>query len=40
MATEIELKAWVSDPLELKEKLSSLAVLKGFFERNDAFFVT
>lgn len=38
MATEIELKAWVMDPGELKNKLSKLAVFKGTFEKNDTFF--
>ena len=38
MAIEIELKAWVSNPQELRTKLSSLAVFKGTFEKNDVFF--
>ena len=40
MAIEIELKAWVKDPQELKMKLSKLAVFKGNFEKNDIYFST
>jgi len=38
MATEIELKAWVSNPEELGRKLSGLAVFIGNFEKSDAYF--
>ena len=38
MTIEIELKAWVQDPLELKKNLSSLAIFKGSFEKNDVYY--
>ena len=39
MATEIELKAWVSDPPGLRAKLANLAAFRGTFEKNDIFFI-
>ena len=38
MKIEIELKAWVPDPEELKKKISNMAIFRGTFEKNDIFF--
>jgi adenylate cyclase class 2 len=38
MATEIELKARVTDPQDLKDKLSNTAVFKGTYEKNDIYY--
>jgi adenylate cyclase class 2 len=37
MAIEIELKAWVDDPLAVKEKLGRLALYNGEFLKNDTY---
>ena len=39
MATEIELKAWISNPDEISSRINSLAAYMGTFEKNDSYFV-
>ncbi|GHV49203.1 adenylate cyclase [Spirochaetia bacterium] len=39
MAFEIELKAWVDDPLNLKERLNTLGEYECAYEKNDTYWI-